>query len=558
MPSLLDALSGGFSAPETKISTGDFAHKLGPYKDAVVNEYMKFHIDLNKAIAKIAKKDNLNSDQIQRIVEEVNNQVYLIKYNQMNNSPDRDVVFDLASLKQIKDELGEKNNVIGSKAEHQANLSDRNGLEKKASWDADNGDHLNMFNFVPYEFAPMSTDLERTKENIDLERTASALTSVDTEIQKCMDKVAENSHIIADALIQYSRHGVNTQEVFDQMCKMAQCNPKDQLLVKKTIEQKIGVMKEARELPQDYSLEIEFADITKKASEFSLKQYSFMKEAAFTTKSNQVLPVVVTNGVTIKDVSGLTEKMSNVSSNAQLAKIAMGKRSDFIKSAGLTEEQAEKLASAGKGFAAFGKALIGSTARNAKKNLDNASSVLSAKVNDDRIKGARSTLDNLAKSKKNLDIHPRMESANGMLSDAFDKYEGVARRTDEVLNENALKHPLNPSKYLSPTKIKADMERMNGKTELNQAQSMAKQQSRRIQNDLDSEISNAKKKLNGFEQELDIDGAKKAVEDAEKAYTKAVSSRKKARGAVLVGAGAGVGIAESKKRDQGTGTALYY
>lgn len=558
MSTLLEALSEGFDTANSKMSGGDYARKLEIYKNLVVNEYMKYNIDLNKIIAKIAKQDNLNDDQIQRIVEEVNNQVYLIKYNQMKNSPDREVIFDLASLKKVKEEISGTpvSNATVQGENHQADLGYK-GLEKKASWGDDNGDSLNMFNYSPYEFTSLSPNLVRTKENIELEKVSNELNAIDSKIKEYTEKVAESSYTVANALIQYSMHGLNVQNIFNELCKTAQCMPREQRLIKKAAEQKLEQLKECRKLPTEYTLDLSNVDITKKA-EFSLKQYSFMKEAEFSTHSNQSVPIVLTDKAAIRDLNDLVKHINNIANNAQAAKENMQKKDNFIKAAGLTEEQAEKLASVGKGIVAFGKALTGATAKSAKKKLNEAAQTLTNKVNDSRLINAKKTVDNLAKASQNVNIHPRMQQPNEMLGKAFNKYEEVAKNTDKILNDNALKHPLNPSKYLSSDVLKAKFDRYKGKTELNRTKDMINQQTRRVQSDLGDQLMNAKKNLGDIEKEVDLESAQKAVQDAEKAYNKAVASRKKARGVALTGAGAGVGLAAVNKQKEKENSGIYY
>lgn len=560
MPSLLEALSNGFDTVGSKTVNGDFTRKLNIYRNKVVDDYMKYNIDLNKSIAKIAKNDNLNDDQIQRIVEEVNNQVYLIKYNQMKNSPDRDVVFDLASLKKIKEEVtGNTESVEKNQAINQeAGLNNNHSLEKKASWEDNSGDMPNMFNSLSYEFGSLSPELKRTKDNIKLEEAVTELQAIDQQINKYVEKVASSSHTVANALIQYSVHGLNAQNIFDEVCKRAECNPKTQLMIKTATENQIAIMKEAKTLPDNYELKLDFVDTVKESNEFSLKQYSFMKEAEFVTSSNQTLPVVITDEATIRNIVDLVQQVNDISTNTKAVKDNLHKKDDLIKSAGITEDQAEKIASAGKGIIAFGKALTGSNVRKAKKGLKDTTESLSKKINDDRLVSAKKTLDTLTKAKRNVDIHPRMEEANEVLNKAFNKYDGVTSKADKVINENALKGPLNPSKYFSPSAIKAKLDLSAGKQELKRAQNMTKQQTKRIKRDLVDQIDNAQRKLSNIENEIDIEGASKAVKDAEKAYNKAIASRKKARGAALVGTGVGIGLNEAKKRKQKQNSGIYY
>lgn len=556
MPSLLEALSdGSFDTTGLKAASGDFTHKLDVYKRTIVDEYLKYNIDLNKSIAKIAKKDNLNDDQIQRIVEEVNNQVYLILYNRMHNSSDRNVEFDLASAKKIKDEISGKTSPAVEEETKAANFNYGRTMEKTASW-GNAGDKPNMFNHVSYDFTGIGPDARRSKENIELEKTAYELQKVNTDIQKYTEKAASSAYIVADALIQYSRHGLDAQNIYEEICKTAQCNIVDQKMIQGAVQQKIAQLQECRKLPKEYSVKLNMVNTQKEASEFSLQQYSFMKEAAFSTASNQNVPIVVTDETTIRSLNDLVKQINNISENTKSAKSSMKQKDDLVKAAGFTPEQAEKIAAAGHGIVAFGQALTGAGVRGAKKNLDEATSTLSKKVSDPRFLEAKDNLSILTKSKKNVDIHPRMKEVNDTLQNAFSNYDAVARKADAKINENAIKHPITHN--IMPSTIGAKLERIGGKMKLDNVHNVANVQAKRIKHDLNDQVSNAERSVKNISNELDINGAAKVVQDAEKAYNKAISSRKKARGVALVGVGAGVAANEARKRNQDQNSAMYY
>jgi predicted transcriptional regulator len=77
MSTLLDALKSGDFGVGGKVASeldNSFANKVASYRDAIVNDYLRYNTDLNQSIAKIAQSDNLNDDQIQRVIEEFEKQ----------------------------------------------------------------------------------------------------------------------------------------------------------------------------------------------------------------------------------------------------------------------------------------------------------------------------------------------------------------------------------------------------------------------------------------------------------------------------------------------------
>lgn len=558
MPTLLEALSEGFDDITQRPAVGDFARKLSVYTSSIVDEYMKFNIDLNKLIAKIAKRENLNDDQIQRIIEEVNNQVYLIKYNQMKNFPEREVVFDLASREAVKKEINGTASKDPTTPEHTASHDEDCGMEKKASWDDDSGDSLNAFNYSSYEFRRMAPDAERTKESINFQKIAQDIILIEESIEKCASNIAQDSYTIADAMVQYSMRGLDCQEVFDDLCKSAQCSIKDQTLIKTALDQRVNSLIEDRKLPSNYELKLEFVNTEKVANQYSLNELSFMKEASFATKSNQAVPVVVTDTGTIRDINDLVSKIHSISRNSDEIKNNVEKKNELSKISGYDLDQLQKIAASGKGLGAYIGALTGASARAAKGNLNKAKKSLSSKLSDPKLQDAKAMVDTLQRSKKNIDVHPRMGAVNKTLSDAFTKYDDIASKADEVINRNALRNPLDPRRYFSPSGIKAKVDRSIGKSELNRTQNMAKKQVNRIKSDLGGQISNAERKLSNVKKELDVDGAINSAKEAEKIYNKAIASRKSARGITAAGVGAGVALNEVNKRKKAEQSGVYY
>jgi hypothetical protein len=190
MSTLLDALKNGDFGIGGKIASDfddSFANKVPVYRDAVVNDYFRYNTDLNQSIAKIAVKDNLNDDQIQRIIEEVNNQVYLIKYNQMKSSPDREVEFNLASLPQIKD-CFKSTDLISNKAAEQN--SNGESIEKKAGWsDGGKEDKINFLNYNAYDTVSLSVEM-CSKEQIEKKANEKKMERLNKECSESLKKCA--------------------------------------------------------------------------------------------------------------------------------------------------------------------------------------------------------------------------------------------------------------------------------------------------------------------------------------------------------------------------------
>jgi hypothetical protein len=322
MSTLLDALKNGDFGIGGKIASDfddSFANKVPVYRDAVVNDYFRYNTDLNQSIAKIAVKDNLNDDQIQRIIEEVNNQVYLIKYNQMKSSPDREVEFNLASLPQIKD-CFKSTDLISNKAAEQN--SNGESIEKKAGWsDGGKEDKINFLNYNAYDTVSLSVEM-CSKEQIEKKANEKKMERLNKECSESLKKCAGEFYEIADAMIKLDRHNMDTQDIFAQLCKQANLMKLDQLTIKNAITQKVAQLKDYRKISDGYDFNVDLVNIEKAANEFSLGEYSFLDKQV-KTASNSDMPIIVTDGNrVIKNVSDLVKLAMDAKQNQLKAKSA--------------------------------------------------------------------------------------------------------------------------------------------------------------------------------------------------------------------------------------------
>lgn len=280
-PQELSSAKGGVSG---------FPQKLGSYRDRVVQSYIRFGSELNGEIAKIASAEGLNDDQIQRVVEEVNNQVYLTKYAQVKSCDDRDIKFPVAMLKDVK-------KIIGGDSE----------TEKKASAE----DPLNAFNFTSHEFGNCAP--EKKKELIDIvaEKIASDHSQATTEIDKASAVFDASISKIAEAMIKFDRAGVDAQRLFNIVCRDAYLGSVPQNVIKLAITEQVNMLKEAGTVNQDYELSLENYDANQESDDFGLGKFSLMKTAS-NNGLRDIPSVLLSDGTFIKNIPAFVKIASEV------------------------------------------------------------------------------------------------------------------------------------------------------------------------------------------------------------------------------------------------------
>lgn len=288
MSSLFDSLLNN-ELPET--SGNDFPIKLGSYKTIVVNDYNKYGVDLNKSIAKIANEDKLNDNQIQRIVEEVNNTIYLEKYAALRKSTERDVAFDLALLPDIKKIMNGEEKV--------------EEITKKASTE-DSGDPLNFLNYSSHSFSSIKPE-KTYKEEEDMlrEKVAHEVKKNREEYDKELDKLGEELNYVCNALIQYDILDKSAQSVFDKICKHSGMKKDSQLVIKKALENRIKIRKQADELHDSYDLSVDYFDNVE--DKFSLGDRSLLKK-----KAEEIKPIRIKDDRTVGALSDLIKSVQNI------------------------------------------------------------------------------------------------------------------------------------------------------------------------------------------------------------------------------------------------------
>jgi hypothetical protein len=319
MPSMIDMLEKelednqtvglpGTSLVDTH-DTSDFPERLKQWVRKVVNDFTKYNTDLNRNIAIIAQQNNLNNDQISRIVEEVNTQVYLILYNKHRGSPERDVDFDIASLQKIKDLVGNdvkanKEVVRDSKTE-----GEKSTMPKQASIFSEGGDSLNFLNYSPYDTGSLAPAKQRSeRENIQAQ-VKEKLDKMASEVDKDIKVLTDSVDSMATAFVKYASLNQDVQSIFSSMCKDGSITKTTQLLIKDAISSTIETLKDTRQLPSKFAMDIELVDGLEKEASFSLGEYSLIKNA---TSSNRSLPTVVTNRKIIHDCKDLVSLAKNI------------------------------------------------------------------------------------------------------------------------------------------------------------------------------------------------------------------------------------------------------
>lgn len=324
MSTLLDALSdGSYDLQNKRDLSGDFSKKLLTYRDRIVSDYLKYKVNLSEAISKVAQRDSLNDDQIQRIIEEVNNQIYLIEYDKLKSSTTRDVEFDIASMQAVKKYMGGND----SDAENADDKKDDNKevLKKSAfekvkidEWEKTasvNND--NAYADAPmYHYCDMSVENKVSRDSYMLRKIANTVKDKHDSLEKIASTANYKAYELGDAIINLERLGADTSNIVSSIVKVAGLTEKEFGVIKEAVTERTASLIEARYVPDTFSVNMDNVSVEKTASEkFSLGQFS---KLASSTKCDSVVPKMeLSTGKMIRGFDDISKLASEFKSTTE-------------------------------------------------------------------------------------------------------------------------------------------------------------------------------------------------------------------------------------------------
>lgn len=319
---LLQALSeGSYDLQNNRDLSGDFAPKLMEYRSQIVDQYLHGNTDLNALIAKLATTHNLTDEQIKRVLEEVNNQVYLVLYARMQSSPEREVKFDLASFDKIKEAISGQGKTKVTEATKMAEtLSEEAFMEKIASAT----ESIDAWAGTKLEFEPLSSGPDYGTLRTVLKNAQSIVHQKDEQIQKTAAAVVNNACTIGDALLQYEKIGGCADTAFSAIVSEAKLDTGCQKLIKQAAEESMEREKERGKLCKEFAMPLNYHG-TKEKEKFSLGDFSFNKSAA------EMLPAIESDNRVFQTSHDLAKVAAEMAENIAQLKKATNERREMEK-----------------------------------------------------------------------------------------------------------------------------------------------------------------------------------------------------------------------------------
>ncbi|MDD2235077.1 MAG: hypothetical protein PHV03_09310 [Desulfitobacteriaceae bacterium] len=257
---LIRDFGSGFDKQAEQVLNNNFLNNKDSWVKGATEDYIKYNVDPNVSLNKIASSNNLNGEQVKRLVEETNVSIYLRKYAGLRDSVVRDVTFPLADADKII--TGSKETAAGNGVERNASLS--SDLIKVASADGSTQaqtvvkvDCTN--NYVSYEPSLWEGTIEKNAGKTMVRKTLAAVN------EELINKIAVETDIvnkiatIGNAVIHYERLGESGQELLDKIAMDANWYGSYQTPVLRYINKSLELGKKASYIPNNFELPVTYS-----------------------------------------------------------------------------------------------------------------------------------------------------------------------------------------------------------------------------------------------------------------------------------------------------------
>lgn len=261
MPDLREALINGFGSGFDKqaeqLLNSTFMNNRDSWVKSATENYVKYNVNPNESLAKLAATLNLNDEQIKRLVEETNVSIYLRKYASLKSGDKRDVVFPLADFDVIRPgtDVGTKEASTNKASAGMAKVASF----KPSDFSIDNSVSVDCFNsYTAYE-PSVWDNIDKVAGEVMRRTLLSAICEEEIERASREKNFVNKVASIGNALIYAERLGDSAQALLDKLAYDADFYGVYQLPVLRYVDKSIAMQKEASRLPDNFIMSLSFS-----------------------------------------------------------------------------------------------------------------------------------------------------------------------------------------------------------------------------------------------------------------------------------------------------------
>jgi hypothetical protein len=304
---------------------GDFASRISKWADEVVDKYYTYGIDTNESISKIAAANSLVDEQISRIIEESNQEIYLTEYGKLKDSSNRDVQFKIASLSEIKSKMDNSPITEQSTANKMASYFSGEEFEKTAS------EHIADNSFLTKSsFGTTALGVEKPIQFKDIlvEKIAKETDDMNREVQKEADEYSNEIWQFGEVMIKYACMGYDMQDIFENVCKTSEVRKSAQSPIIKAITKQAEYLVENKAIPTNVDYKLAMVDTLDKVASVSLGKHSLSTNSQ---KETNTLPkILLADKKLVSGVKDLVNMAANIQKRHDVLKQKVDKQQTLL------------------------------------------------------------------------------------------------------------------------------------------------------------------------------------------------------------------------------------
>lgn len=275
---LIRDFSSGFDKHAEQVLNNHFINNKDSWVKSVAEDYIKYDIDPNVSLTKLAEDHSLNSEQVKRLVEETNVSIYLQKYASLRGDAVRDVNFTLADANKISVKFNEE--VVSDADMVTVASAGTDGIDKVASYTGGATEKVNFLNsYSDYEPSLWGDTIDKNASNLMLRKVRAAVA------EEAVNKISHEQSVInkiasiSNAVLRYELLCGEGQELLDKIAADAGWYGGYQTPVLRYLDRTVDLYKEAKRLPPSFEPAVSYSSSVED-NPYSLRNHSLLEKTS--------------------------------------------------------------------------------------------------------------------------------------------------------------------------------------------------------------------------------------------------------------------------------------
>lgn len=246
----------------SEVAQGKFLRKRIQQSAELVSSRFMEGEGLNEVIAEVAKRENFNQLQIQRLIEETNTIAFNKRYTALKAMNDRRISFELAELPKVLEHMG----------------TDAPPVVENPNWVSGRGGEGEMTKSASFQLHSPNAKVDKMRKELQERKQAEAMKSLEKRASS-LDKEIESSIFkIANTLVESEKRFKNSNVIYNSMLSDVTFNDSFSEGIAKKASEIATYLTETNRTSPDFVLSLT-VNPTEKVASSVLGGYSLLKQA---------------------------------------------------------------------------------------------------------------------------------------------------------------------------------------------------------------------------------------------------------------------------------------